>query len=75
MRIFSLGGLLPLGSVPLEFVIHSIARQMRLSTKLLFLSNTHRMFHLWHVVHRPFSYSFFVLVVVHVGFILYLGYF
>ncbi|MEZ5363855.1 MAG: hypothetical protein R2748_16330 [Bryobacterales bacterium] len=46
MRILSLGGLLPLGNSALESVIRSVKRQFRLSTKLLFLSKTQRLFHL-----------------------------
>lgn len=75
LRILSLGGLLPLGNSALEVVIRSVRREVRLSTKMLFLSKTQRLFHLWHVVHRPFSYSFSILVLVHVGFVVYLGYF
>jgi len=42
---------------------------------LSFLSKTHQVFHLWHVVHRPFSYSFAMLVCVHVGVAVSMGYF
>ena len=75
MRIMSLGGLLPLGNSALESVVRSVGRQIRLSGKVLFLEKTQRLFHLWHVVHRPFSYSFSILVLVHIGFVVYLGYF
>jgi hypothetical protein len=75
MQVLSLGGLLPLGNRALEVVIRSVRRQVRLSTKMRFLSKTQRLFHLWHVVHRPFSYSFSILVLVHVAFVVYLGYF
>ena len=40
-----------------------------------FLSKTQQLFHLWHVVHRPFSYSLAVLAIVHIGFVIALGYF
>jgi hypothetical protein len=33
------------------------------------------MFHLWHVIHRPFSYSFAILACVHIGFALFIGYY
>jgi hypothetical protein len=42
---------------------------------MLFLSRIHDLFHLWHIVHRPFSYSFAVLVLVHIGIAVWLGYF
>jgi hypothetical protein len=74
-RLLSLGGLLPLGNRALERVISSVRQQAWLSTKILFLGKTQKLFHLWHVVHRPFSYSFAVLVIVHIGFVVALGYF
>jgi hypothetical protein len=74
-RVLSIGGLLPFGNRALEKVIRSVRQQAWLSTKILFLGKTQQLFHLWHVVHRPFSYSFAVLVVVHIGFVVALGYF
>lgn len=50
-------------------------RQAVLAKKVLFLYRTQRVFHLWHVVHRPFSYSFAVLASLHVLTVLLLGYF
>jgi hypothetical protein len=29
---------------------------------------------LWHVVHRPFSYAFAILAIVHISLVLYMGY-
>jgi len=73
--LLSLGGLLPFGNRSLESVMRLAQQQMRLSTKMLFLSKTHKLFHLWHVVHRPFSYSLAVLAVVHIVFVISIGYF
>ena len=42
---------------------------------MLFLKRIEDVFHLWHVVHRPFSYSFAVLVVAHITVALLLGYY
>jgi hypothetical protein len=75
MKIASLGGLLPFGNRDIENVISAIRRQSWLSAKILFLEKTQQVFHLWHVVHKPFSYSFAVLVLVHIGFVFTLGYF
>jgi len=33
------------------------------------------MLHLWHIIHRPFSYSFAVLASIHVILMLMLGYY
>ena len=34
---------------------------------IAFLDRTERLFHLWHVIHRPFSISFVLLIAVHIG--------
>jgi hypothetical protein len=31
-------------------------------------------FHLWHVIHRPFSYSFALLAVIHIAVVTMMGY-
>jgi hypothetical protein len=59
----------------LEQAIALVSKQASLSKRILFLSKTHRIFHLWHVVHRPFSISFAVFVVIHVAVVTWFGYF
>jgi len=46
-----------------------------LAKKILFLSKTNKLLHLWHLVHRPFSYSFALLASIHVILMLMLGYY
>lgn len=55
-------------------IVSVVTRQAALSKKILFLSKTQQIFHLWHVVHRPFSYSFAILSSLHVLIVLLLGY-
>lgn len=64
-----------LGRQDLEEVIDSVKRQASLSKKVLFLSKMQELFRLWHVVHRPFSYSFAVLAGIHIAVVLLFGYF
>jgi hypothetical protein len=59
----------------LERAISMAREQTVLAKKILFLSKSHRMLHLWHVIHRPFSYSFAVLASIHVALMLMLGYY
>ncbi len=56
-----------------EEIIANIRRLSTLRTKMAFLQRTEQVFHLWHVIHRPFSLSFVVLVVIHVGVALSVG--
>lgn len=70
----SLGGLFTSDNPEIENVIETARRKSSLSKRVAFLARTQQVFHLWHVVHRPFSYSFAVLVVIHIGVVLLLGY-
>jgi hypothetical protein len=69
------GGLLPTRHVDLEKAIATAREEAALSKRILFLSRTQRVFNLWHVVHKPFSYSFAVLALIHVVVVLMMGYF
>jgi hypothetical protein len=74
-RAWTLAGLLKSSHPELEEIVMCARRQSSLSARLLFLERTQSIFHLWHVVHKPFSYSFAVLVLVHIGVAILLGYF
>ena len=74
-KLATVGGLLPSNHLELEGVISACRGQAWISAKMLFLSRIHGLFHLWHVVHRPFSYSFAVLVLIHIAVAVSLGYF
>jgi TRAP-type C4-dicarboxylate transport system permease small subunit len=74
-KILTLGGILPTRHRDLEMAIQLVCRHASLAKKVLFLSTTERVFYLWHVVHRPFSFSFAVFVVIHVAVVMSLGFF
>ena len=72
--IASLFGIFPTRKPELEVAIQTARRQASLSKRILFLSRTRQVFNLWHVVHRPFSYSFAILAILHIVVALGLGY-
>lgn len=72
--IFSLFGLLPTRDQKLERALRVAKTQAKLSKSIVFLSRTQRIFQLWHVIHRPFSYAFAILAVVHIAIALFMGY-
>lgn len=74
-RLATLGGMLPTHNRELESIVANIRRQSWLLTKIAFLDRTERIFHLWHVIHRPFSLSFIALVLIHISVIVKLGYY
>lgn len=68
-------GLLPTRHRELERAISIAQEEANLSKRILFLSRTQKVFHLWHVVHKPFSYTFAVLALIHIGVVIMMGYF
>ena len=70
----TVGGLFESGNVELEKAIAAARAYSSLSKRLAFLSRAQRVFHLWHVVHKPFSYAFAVLAISHIGVVWMLGY-
>lgn len=65
-RLLTLGGFLASRVPAVEGAIAVAGRHAALSKKILFLSRAQRVFQLWHVIHRPFSYSFAVLASIHI---------
>jgi len=72
--IISVGGLFSSGNHEVERVVRLIRQKSALSKRVVFLAQTQRIFHLWHVIHRPFSYAFAVLALVHIAVVLGLGF-
>jgi hypothetical protein len=70
----SLFGILCTKDSKLEHAVGVAQKQAKLSKRILFLSRTEQVFNLWHVVHRPFSYAFALLALIHIGLALYMGY-
>jgi hypothetical protein len=71
----SLAGFLPTNHRELERAIHAAADEAALLKRVLFLSRSQKVFHLWHVIHKPFSYAFAVLALLHITLQFVLGYF
>ncbi len=65
--LLTLGGLRRSHKPEVESVVEIARDQAYLSKRVVFLSRTQQLFHLWHVVHRPFSYSFAVLAIIHIA--------
>jgi hypothetical protein len=69
-----LGGMLRTPHHELERAISLARTKATLSKRIAFLSRSQQIFHLWHVIHRPFSYSFAVLALIHIAVVIALGY-
>ena len=57
-----------------ERAIELVKARSSLSKRVTFLSRSQQIFHLWHVIHRPFSYSFAVLALMHIIVVFALGF-
>lgn len=73
--LWTLGGLRPSTHAELEAVLAAVRTRAWLLAKILFLKRAGEVFHLWHVVHRPFSYSFALIVTAHIVLVVLMGYF
>lgn len=73
-RLLSAGGLLSTGNKEIEHVVQLVRRKASLAKRVAFLDQTQRVFHLWHVIHRPFSYAFAVLALLHIGVVMGFGF-
>jgi len=74
-KVGTMGGIIRTGNCELERAVSLASRQAALSKRILYLSKTQRVFHLWHIVHRPFSISFAIFVIIHITVVAWLGYF
>ena len=73
--LWFLGGIFPSRHQDLEKAISLVSRQAALAKRIVFLSKAERVFFLWHLIHRPFSLSFALFVLIHIGVVMSLGYF
>ena len=63
------------GHADVSAALAAIRKQAALSKDALFLAKVQQMFRLWHVVHRPFSYSLAIMATLHILAVVFLGYF
>jgi hypothetical protein len=74
-QLLTLGGLLRTRHPDLERAVQVAREEASIAKRVLFLSCSQRVFHLWHVVHKPFSYTFALLAIIHIVLIAMMGYF
>jgi hypothetical protein len=72
--IASVFGLRRTRDLKLEGVIGIARKQSALSKRILFFTRTQQVFNMWHIIHRPFSYAFAILAILHIALALFMGY-
>jgi hypothetical protein len=70
----SMGGLVSTGNEEVEHIVRLVRQKASLSRRVVFLDQTQKVFHLWHVIHRPFSYAFAILALMHIAVVMGLGF-
>jgi len=73
-KIKTLGGFLHTGNRDVERAVGAAREDAALTKRILFLKRSEQVFHLWHVVHKPFSYTFALLALFHIGLALSMGF-
>lgn len=74
-QLFTLGGLMKTKHPELERAVTVAREEASIAKRVLFLSCSQKVFHLWHVVHKPFSYTFALLAIIHIVLVAMMGYF
>jgi hypothetical protein len=74
-QLSTFGGFRRTGHHNLEIAIATAKEEAALAKRVLFLERAEQVFHLWHVVHKPFSYTFAILAMLHIGVVMAMGYF
>ncbi len=74
-KLATVGGFLPTRHAHLEKAIQTARQEAATAKRVLFLGQAQRVFHFWHVVHRPFSYTFVLLALIHLVVVAAMGYF
>jgi hypothetical protein len=73
-KVATLGGFLRTGNREVERAVGAAREDAALTKRILFLKRSEQVFHLWHVVHKPFSYTFALLAMFHIGLALSMGF-
>ncbi len=73
-KLSTVGGLRRTEHRELERTIATAREFSSLSKRIVFLTRSKQVFHLWHVIHKPFSYSFAILALIHIGVVVMMGF-
>lgn len=74
-QLSTFGGFLKTKNRDLERAIFMAREEAATAKRVLFLKRSQQVFHLWHVVHKPFSYTFALLAIIHIAVVMMMGYF
>jgi hypothetical protein len=70
----TIGHHLPTDNKQVQELSRLIKEHTILQRRIVLWNHTHSLFHYWHVIHRPFAYIMYVIMMVHVFIAFWLGY-
>jgi hypothetical protein len=73
--VTTLGGFLRTRNRRLEEAIGMAREEAATAKRVLFLKRSQQVFHFWHVVHKPFSYTFALLALIHIVVVMMMGFY
>ena len=53
---------------------HSLRQIVKMDRQIAFWNAAHRLFHYWHVIHKPFAYTMILIMFIHIVVAVYFGY-
>jgi hypothetical protein len=65
---------LKISSTELHDLNKLVGEHVRLKQRIILWNHTHSLFHYWHIIHRPFAYIMYIILLVHVSISIWLGY-
>ncbi len=51
-----------------------LRKRIKVVRQIAFWNSAHRLFHYWHVIHKPFAYTMIVIMLIHTGLVIAFGY-
>ncbi len=55
-------------------LLRLLKQQAQISRRIMLWNKIHQLFHYWHVFHKPFALIMYVIMIIHIGIALWLGY-
>ncbi len=63
-----------ISGLKVNFLVRMIRQQMIMRERIQFWHTIHKYFHYWHVVHKPFAIIMYLIMIIHIGISIWLGY-
>ncbi|MHB2156203.1 hypothetical protein ACX8XN_17645 [Calditrichota bacterium GD2] len=58
----------------IKTLVNLTVQQAKLEQRIHFLNQIQQIFHYWHVIHKPFAILMYLIMMIHVGIVVWLGY-